>query len=118
MEGLIYRNLYDEDGAIVSNDGKILYKVPDITHYRIKEGVEEIDKHAFKNCPHLKEVDIPVPRFTFKVPEKIEKPNPPRTDLKEPVAPAIENEIRKGSRIQFRIQACSGEETGSRKGTL
>ena len=27
MEGLIYRNLYDEDGAIVSNDGKILYKV-------------------------------------------------------------------------------------------
>lgn len=59
MEGLIYRNLYDEDGAIVSNDGKILYKVPDITHYRIKEGVEEIDKHAFKNCPHLKEVDIP-----------------------------------------------------------
>ena len=59
MEGLIYRNLYDEDGAIVSNDGKILYKVPDIAHYRIKEGVEEIDKHAFKNCPHLKEVDIP-----------------------------------------------------------
>jgi hypothetical protein len=59
MEGLIYRNLYDEDGAIVSNDGKILYKVPDIPHYRIKEGVEEIDKHAFKNCPHLKEVDIP-----------------------------------------------------------
>lgn len=59
MEGLIYRNLYNEDGAIVSNDGKILYKVPDIAHYRIKEGVEEIDKHAFKNCPHLKEVDIP-----------------------------------------------------------
>jgi len=59
MEGLIYRNLYDEDGAIVSNDGKILYKVPDIAHYRIKEGVEEIHKHAFKNCPHLKEVDIP-----------------------------------------------------------
>ena len=59
MEGLIYRNLYDEDGAIVSNDGKVLYKVPDIAHYRIKEGVEEIDKHAFKNRPHLKEVDIP-----------------------------------------------------------
>ena len=59
MEGLIYRNLYDEDGAIVSNDGKILYKVPDIAHYRIREGVEEIDKHAFKNCPHLKEVDVP-----------------------------------------------------------
>lgn len=59
MGGLIYRNLYDEDGAIVSNDGKVLYKVPDIAHYRIKEGVEEIDKHAFKNRPHLKEVDIP-----------------------------------------------------------
>ena len=59
MGGLIYRNLYDEDGAIVSNDGKVLYKVPDIAHYRIKEGVEEIDKHAFKNRPHLKEGDIP-----------------------------------------------------------
>lgn len=59
MGGIIYRYLYSEDGAIVSNDGKVLYKVPDIAHYRIKEGVEEIDKHAFKNCPHLKEVDIP-----------------------------------------------------------
>lgn len=59
MEGIIYRNLYDEYGAIISNDGKTLFKVPDIPHYRIPEGVEEIDETAFKNRPHLKEVDIP-----------------------------------------------------------
>ena len=59
MKGIIYRNLYDEDGAIVSNDGRTLYKVPNIPHYRIKEGIEEIDDLAFKNRPLLKEVDIP-----------------------------------------------------------
>ena len=58
----------------------------------IEEEFKELTKGMVK--PELKEVDIPVPRFTFKVPEKIEKPNPPRTDLKEPVAPAIENEIK------------------------
>ena len=59
MKGIIYRNLYDEDGAIVSNDRRTLYKVPNIPHYRIKEGIEEIDDLAFKNRPLLKEVDIP-----------------------------------------------------------
>ena len=59
MEGIIYRRLYDEDGAIISLDGKILFKVPDVPRYRIPEGIEEIDIKAFKNRPHLKEIDIP-----------------------------------------------------------
>ena len=36
-----------------------MFKVPDIPHYRIPEGIEEIDSKAFWNRPHLKEVDIP-----------------------------------------------------------
>ena len=48
MEGIIYRELYDEDGAIISLDGKTLLKVPDVPKYRITEGVEEIDIKAFK----------------------------------------------------------------------
>ena len=59
MEGIIYRKLYDEDGAIISLDGKILFKVPDVPRYRIPEGIEEIDIKAFKDRPHLKEIDIP-----------------------------------------------------------
>ena len=48
MDGIIYRNLYDEDGAIISLDGKTLLKVPDVPRYRIPEGVEEIVIKAFK----------------------------------------------------------------------
>ena len=48
MEGIIYRRLYDEDGAIISLDGKTLFKVPDVPRYRIPEGVEEIVIKAFK----------------------------------------------------------------------
>ncbi len=59
MKGLIYRNLYDKDGAIVSNDGRTLFKVPDVPHYRIREGIEVIGDQAFKNLKHLKMVDIP-----------------------------------------------------------
>jgi hypothetical protein len=59
MGGIIYRYLYSEDGSIVSSDGKTLFKVPDIPHYRIPEGIEEIDRKAFWNRPHLREVDIP-----------------------------------------------------------
>lgn len=47
MGGIIYRYLYSEDGSIVSSDGKTLFKVPDIPHYRIPEGIEEIDRKAF-----------------------------------------------------------------------
>ena len=36
-----------------------MFKVPDIFHYRIPEGIEEIDSKAFWNRPHLREVDIP-----------------------------------------------------------
>ena len=46
MEGIIYRNLYDEDGAIISLDGKTLLKVPDASRYRVPEGIEEIDIKA------------------------------------------------------------------------
>jgi hypothetical protein len=42
MGGIIYRYLYSEDGSIVSSDGKTLFKVPDIPHYRIQEGIEVI----------------------------------------------------------------------------
>ena len=59
MEGIIYRKLYDDDGAIISLDGKTLLKVPDVPRYRVPEGIEEIDIKAFKNRPHLKEIDIP-----------------------------------------------------------
>ena len=59
MEGIIYRNLYDEDGAIISYDGKTLFKVPDVPRYRVPEGIEEIDIKAFKDRPNLKEIDIP-----------------------------------------------------------
>ncbi len=59
MEGIIYKNLYDEDGAIISCDGKTLLKVPNVTHYRVPEGVTEIDEMAFKNRPNLREIDIP-----------------------------------------------------------
>ena len=59
MEGIIYRNLYDEDGAIISLDGKTLFKVPDVPKYRVPEGIEEIDITAFKNRPNLREIDIP-----------------------------------------------------------
>jgi len=48
MEGIIYRYLYDEDGAIISLDGKTLLKVPDVSRYRVPEGIEEIDIKAFK----------------------------------------------------------------------
>lgn len=58
MEVKIY-NTPDEDSAIISIDGKTLYKVPDIHHYRIPEGIEIIDKLAFENCPHLREIDVP-----------------------------------------------------------
>ena len=33
MEGIIYRKLYDEDGAIISLDEKTLFKVPDVPRY-------------------------------------------------------------------------------------
>ena len=59
MEGIIYRNLYDEDGAIISLDGKTLFKVPNVSRYRVPEGIEEIDINAFKNRPNLREIDIP-----------------------------------------------------------
>lgn len=59
MKNIIYKNLYDEDGAIYSVDGKTLFKAPNIARYRILEGVEIIDESAFKNCHLLKEVDIP-----------------------------------------------------------
>ena len=45
--------------------------------------------------PEYKGVDVPLPRFTLKVPDKIEKPNPPRDDLKEPEVPSVENDIKK-----------------------
>ena len=59
MEGIIYRRLYDEDGAIISLDGKTLFKVPNVSRYRVPEGIEEIDINAFKNRPNLREIDIP-----------------------------------------------------------
>jgi len=70
----------------VFKDGKTKQELIEEEFKRISEGVVK---------PEYKKVDIPVPRFTFKEPEKIEKPNLPRTDLQEPVIPAIENEIKR-----------------------
>ncbi len=53
MEGIIYRNLYDEDGAIISLDGKTLFKVPDVPKYRVPEGIEEIDITDLRIAPIL-----------------------------------------------------------------
>ncbi len=66
--------------------GKIKAQLVDEEFKRISADVEK---------PEYKYMDIPIPRFTLKVPEKVEKPDPPRDDMKEPVAPAIEKEIAK-----------------------
>ena len=41
------------------DDGRVLYKAPDVPYFRIPLGVEEIADDAFADCPSLKEVDIP-----------------------------------------------------------
>ena len=40
----------DEQGGIYSADKKRLLKCPDVERYRIAEGCEETDEHAFDEC--------------------------------------------------------------------
>ena len=63
--------LQSQNGAILSKDGKILYRVPiGISHFEVPSTVEEIFSHAFSNCQVLKEVEISsgvrkIGRFAF-----------------------------------------------------
>lgn len=49
----------DEFGGIYSNDGKRLLKCPDVKRYRIVEGCEETDEHAFDDCKILETLYMP-----------------------------------------------------------
>ena len=48
-----------DDLATYSDDGRVLFKAPDLPHFRIPEGVEDIMEGAFTSCSSLREVDIP-----------------------------------------------------------
>lgn len=49
----------DEQGGIYSADKKRLLKCPDVVRYRIAEGCEETDEHAFDECKMLECLYVP-----------------------------------------------------------
>ena len=49
----------DEQGGIYSADKKRLLKCPDVERYRIAEGCEETDEHAFDECEMLECLYMP-----------------------------------------------------------
>ena len=50
----------DIQGGIYSDDKKRLLKAPDAKRFRIAEGCEETDKHAFDECKILESLYIPL----------------------------------------------------------
>ena len=50
----------DENGGIYTADKKRLLRVPDVKRYRILEGCEEADEHAFDDCKVLECLYMPV----------------------------------------------------------
>ena len=52
----------DEFGGIYTADKKRLLKVPDVKRYRIVEGCEKVDEHAFDECDMLEMLYMP---YTF-----------------------------------------------------
>ena len=49
----------DEQGGVYSTDRKRLLKVPDVKRYRIVEGCEKTDEHAFDGCKVLERLYVP-----------------------------------------------------------
>lgn len=49
----------DIQDGVYSDDGKLLLKVPDVRRYRIAEGCEETDEHAFDDCKMLECLYVP-----------------------------------------------------------
>jgi len=49
----------DEYGSVYTADKKWLLKVPDVKRYRIAEGCEEADEHAFDGCNVLESLYVP-----------------------------------------------------------
>ena len=52
----------DKFGGVYTADKKRLLKVPDVKRYRIVEGCEETDEHAFDDCKVLEILYVP---YTF-----------------------------------------------------
>ena len=52
----------DKFGGVYTADKKRLLKVPDVKRYRIAEGCEETDEHAFDDCKELEILYVP---YTF-----------------------------------------------------
>ena len=50
----------DSFGGIYTADKKRLLKVPNVKRYRIVEGCEETDEHAFDECKVLESLYMPV----------------------------------------------------------
>lgn len=50
----------DEYGSVYTADKKRLLKVPDLKRYRIAEGCEEADEHAFDGCKVLGSLYVPL----------------------------------------------------------
>ena len=50
----------DENGGIYTADKKRLLRVPDVKRYRVLEGCEETDEHAFDDCKVLESLYMPV----------------------------------------------------------
>ena len=55
-------NGIENDSHIYSVDGKRLLKCPNLNRYRIREGCEEVDEHAFDECDKLGVLYMP---YTF-----------------------------------------------------
>ena len=49
-----------EKDAIFSPSGTYIIQIPDVSHYRIREGTLFISPHAAKHCKRLRYLDIPV----------------------------------------------------------
>lgn len=49
----------DEFGGVYTADKKRLLRVPDVKRYRIEEGCEETDEHAFDDCKELECLYVP-----------------------------------------------------------
>ena len=50
----------DEFGGVYTADKKRLLKVPDVIRYRIVEGCEDMDEHAFEDCKVLESLYMPL----------------------------------------------------------
>lgn len=49
----------DKSGGVYASDGKLLLKSPNVKRFRIAEGCEEVDEHAFDDCKILEVLYMP-----------------------------------------------------------